>query len=50
MGESFQPGAWSVEMEVNLFHAMRSHKPVGKRERERKGSGEIEKKFTQKDA
>ncbi|KAK7100519.1 MRG/MORF4L-binding protein-like [Littorina saxatilis] len=29
MGESFQPGAWSVEMEVNLFHAMRSHKPVG---------------------
>lgn len=29
MGESFEPGHWSVDMEVNLFHAMRGHKPVG---------------------
>ncbi|XP_076462161.1 uncharacterized protein LOC143294662 isoform X2 [Babylonia areolata] len=29
MGETFEPGSWNVEMEVNLFHAMRGHKPVG---------------------
>lgn len=29
MGEIFEPGSWNVDMEVNLFHAMRRHKPVG---------------------
>jgi hypothetical protein len=31
MGETFEAGQWSVDMEVNLFHAMRGHKPVGKK-------------------
>ncbi|KAL8597747.1 hypothetical protein ACOMHN_001706 [Nucella lapillus] len=29
MGEMFEAGSWNVDMEVNLFHAMRGHKPVG---------------------
>ena len=29
MGED-DSSLWNVEMEVNLFHAMRRHKPVGK--------------------
>ena len=30
MGETFEAGSWNVDMEVDLFHAMRGHKPVGK--------------------
>lgn len=29
MGEIYEAGHWSVDMELNLFHAMRGHKPVG---------------------
>lgn len=29
MADLVGPGSWNVDMEVNLFHAMRGHKPVG---------------------
>ncbi|KAK7508337.1 hypothetical protein BaRGS_00000576 [Batillaria attramentaria] len=29
MADTTDTGAWNVDMEVNLFHAMRGHKPVG---------------------
>ncbi|XP_025111142.1 LOW QUALITY PROTEIN: uncharacterized protein LOC112574336 [Pomacea canaliculata] len=29
MADIVGPGSWNVDMEVNLFHAMRGHKPVG---------------------
>lgn len=35
MADCLEPGSWNVDMEVNLFHAMRGHKPVGKSDKKK---------------